>query len=182
MSWHPRLHTVVETVVRWYSRQVGAIVLSGGTGCGKTHIARAILAACGGPFPILTSDLRSVRNAVFYDEANLLANIRASYNGYNSSEDRLISACQWAQWFFLDDLGVAYVKDTSQRWYEDLMWRIFDVRAENLLPTLITTNLTPPELKTRLGQRAYSRLQQMMGRPDNFINMFPIADYRARDW
>lgn len=169
-------------VYGWYGRRVGAVVLSGGTGCGKTHIARRVLAACGGVHYRLTDDLRTVRNAVFYDEANLLADIRASYNGYSNSEDRIISGCQSTAWLFLDDLGVAYVRDGSQRWYEDLMWRIFDVRAENLLPTLITTNLTPPELKTRLGQRAYSRLQGMLGDPRNFINMFGVPDYRARNW
>lgn len=176
------MKAAVEAVVTWYARRLGAIVLSGGTGCGKTHIARAIFRATGGSFYKLTDDLRSVRNAVFVDEANFLADIRASYNGGQGSEDKIISSCQWADFLFLDDLGVAYVRDGSAQWYEDLFWRVFDVRAENLLPTLITTNLTPPELKTRLGQRAYSRLQGMLRQPSNFINMFAVPDYRAREW
>lgn len=182
LTRHVNLRATVESVVAWYHRRAGGLILSGGTGCGKTHIARAILRACGGPLPILTDDLRSIRNAVFYAEPNLLADIRSSYGGGPGGEERIISACQWCTWLILDDVGVGYVKDESARWYEDIMWRIFDVRAENNLPTLLTTNLTPPELKTRLGQRAYSRLQQMLDEPGHFLNLFAVPDYRARKW
>ena len=165
----------------WYSRRVGALVLAGDVGCGKTHIAKAILKACGGQYAVLTADNESVRNAAFYGEPNLLADIRASYSDGGRGVDRIISTCQWAEWLFIDDIGVAYVRQESAGWYEDLMWRIFDVRAENLLPALFTTNLTPPELKARLGRRAWSRLQEMTN-PDNFVNMFGVPDYRARQW
>lgn len=171
----------IAAVIRWYSRQVGGLVLMGDTGCGKTHIAKVVTTAAGGTAWMPAPDGRRVRNAVLYNEPNLLADIRASYGDGGREADRIISACQWARWLIIDDIGAAYVKAESAGWYEDLLWRIFDVRAENLLPMLLTTNLTPPELKAKLGRRAWSRLQGM-ARPENFINMFGVPDYRARYW
>lgn len=186
LTRHPDLRPAAATVIEWYNAESGAIILEGGCGCGKTHIAKAVLKASGGPFPVLrwleNGGVETVKNAVFYAEADLLSDIRQSYNGHSASEQSIIGGCQRARLLILDDIGVGYIKEESQRWYEDIMWRIFDTRATGNLATLITTNLSPVELKARLGERAYSRLQQMLGRRDRIVNLFGVPDYRAKDW
>lgn len=181
LSWHPDLPGVIRRLVDWYKQPYGALVLAGGYGSGKTTMAKIILHAIGGPIPVIdwsSGRAVSVRNAIFYTEPELLEDIRKSYS--SDGETRIIGQCRTARLLILDDLGAAYVKEESSRWYEDIIWRMLNDRA--LLKTLITTNLTPPELKTRIGGRAFSRLQEMLGGPDNFVGMFNIKDYRAKDW
>lgn len=175
-----------SAVIEWYNAGTGAIILEGGCGVGKTHIAKAVFKASGGPRSILNwlegGGVETVKNAVFYAEADLLADIRKSYSGTSASEAGIINGCRRARLLILDDIGVGYIKEESQRWYEDIMWRIFDTRASKMLATFITTNLSPVELKGRLGDRAYSRLQQMLGQRERIINLFGVPDYRAKDW
>ena len=186
LTRHPDLRRAVQAVIEWYNQESGALILMGGCGVGKTHIAKAVLKVSGGPFSVLkwleNGGVETVKNAVFYAEADLLADIRKSYNGHSASEASIIRGCQRTRLLILDDIGVGYIKEESQRWYEDIMWRIFDTRASGNMATMITTNLSPVELKARLGVRAYSRLQQMMGRRDQIVNLFGVADYRAKDW
>jgi DNA replication protein DnaC len=168
-------------VAEWHSEPSGGLVLAGGYGCGKTSIAKIVLRAVGGPIPIIlwdTGQPESIRNAVFYSEPDLLEDIRKSYSG--GGEAGLISHCQRTKLLIFDDVGAGYVKEESQRWYEDILWRILNERADKR--TLITTNLTPPELQTRIGGRAYSRLKEMLGSSDNYVSLFNVPDYRGKDW
>lgn len=175
---HPQLDTAIRSVVRWYNEGEGALVLAGGYGCGKTSLAKLVYQFSGGPI-ILTDwnspRLEQVVNATFYSEPDLLEEIRKSYHG--EGEAKIVSRCQKSKLLILDDLGAAYVKEESGRWYEDIMWRIFDNRKDK--KTLITTNLDPFELKKRIGGRCWSRLQEMLGSGDNFVGMFNVPDYRA---
>lgn len=184
LEWHPRLKAAITQIVAWYKQPAGGLVLAGGYGCGKTTIARIVLHAVGGPIPIIIWDgpqPESVRNAAFYGEPGLLEEIRASYGDDSSgSEGAIVSQAQRAKLLILDDIGAGYVKDESQRWYEDILWRILNERTDK--KTLLTTNLTPPELQSRIGGRAWSRLKEMLGSSDNYVSLFDVPDYRGKDW
>lgn len=185
------MHSVMEpaigAIVDWYNADGGAIVLMGGCGCGKTHIARRILIAAGGPYPFMEWEEDNkrwvtVHNAVFYAEPDLLADIRASYSSDGESADRILYCCRTTKLLILDDIGVGYVKPESQPWYEDIMWRVLDDRAERNLKTMVTTNLGAGSLKVRLGMRAFSRLRGMVGSQVHIISLFDVPDYRGRGW
>lgn len=60
----------------------------------------------------------------------------------------------------LDDLGAA----KTSEWTEELTYRLINHRYEHMLPTLITTNLPIPELRSALGDRVASRLAEMTER------------------
>ena len=191
LTWHPELPNVIRRVVSWYNAGCGGLVLAGGFGCGKTHIAHEVyeVAAPNGParrlpdvFDWSAKHVESVSDGQFYKEPKLLEKIRQSYSDDGRGDREIIRDCQTTRCLILDDLGAAYVKDSSRDWYEDLIWRLFDARIDAGLLTLITTNLPPADLKIRIGGRAFSRLQQMLGSPENFVLMFDINDFRARDW
>lgn len=178
---HPEIDAAIRALVKWYDFPSGSLVLAGGYGCGKTSLARIVYQHSGGP--IIITDWNSPRmeqivNATFYSEPDLLEDIRRSYSG--DGEAKIISRCQKSNLLILDDIGAAYVKEESQRWYEDIIWRIFDNR--NNKKTLITTNLNPAELKARIGGRCWSRLQEMLINSSNYVGMFNVPDYRQKDW
>lgn len=177
---------MVKTVTDWYNARSGGLVLMGGCGCGKTHIARRIVHAFGGTAPVMAWEEEnkrwvSVYNSVFYAETDLLGDIRATYRKDKGSADSILRRCRSAKLLILDDVGIGYVKEDSQQWYESIMWQVLDDRAERNLSTMLTTNLTPNELKIRLGNRAFSRLKGLV-KEENVVNLFDVPDYRGKDW
>jgi DNA replication protein DnaC len=56
---------------------------------------------------------------------------------------------------FIDDFGVDRSSERTERDYYELI----DTRWENMLPTIITTNLTPELLEEKYGSRIFSRLK-----------------------
>lgn len=179
---HSEIDLAIRSIVDWYNADTpGAIILAGNYGCGKTSLARVVYQFSGGPVMLTDWTGRGpvqFLNALFLSEPNLLEDIRKSYS--SGGESGVIGRCQKARLLILDDLGAAYVKDDSRAWYEDIMWRLFDGRGDK--KTLITTNLNPIELKSRLGGRCWSRLQEMLVRSSNVVSMFGVPDYRARNF
>jgi DNA replication protein DnaC len=155
--------------------------LTGGYGCGKTTLANIVYKFSGGAAPFINwseEGAATVYPAAFYSEPDLLDDIRRSYG--DTGEAKIIKRCQKSDILILDDLGAGYVKEDSQRWYEGIMWRLFDGRETR--KTLITTNLDPAELKIRIGGRCWSRLMDMLGGPEGFVSMFGVPDYRLRNF
>lgn len=73
--------------------------------------------------------------------------------------DRPIDHERLASWreadlYAIDDLGARAVND----WTADAISELIDARWQNRRPTLIATNLTTPEIRTVLGDRAASRI------------------------
>ncbi|MFF7308124.1 ATP-binding protein [Streptomyces sp. NPDC008137] len=73
--------------------------------------------------------------------------------------DRPIDHERLASWreadlFAIDDLGARAVND----WTADAISELIDARWQNRRPTLIATNLTIPEIRNVLGDRAASRI------------------------
>jgi DNA replication protein DnaC len=147
-----------------------ALVLAGGYGSGKTHLARVVLGASA---PHVTH---------MVSEADLLANIKATYDG-DGSEKIIIATYRRAPLLIIDDVGAGHVNPESMGWLQDIYWRIMDRRAELHLPLMMTTNLNFAELGKRLGGRALSRLQGMMPEgAEHVVSLFSVPDYRARGW
>lgn len=76
---------------------------------------------------------------------------------------RALAACDL---LVLDDLGAEQASDMSGKrtmtpWGQSTLFLIVDERYRYRKPTLFTTNLTPTELKGRVGDRTYSRLREM---------------------
>lgn len=167
-----KLKEAKRAVGSWYNDGLDkgeALVIAGSYGCGKTHLARVVVAAYGAEL------------SRFLSEPDLFAHLRASYDGAESGSSRiLLSTLRRASLLVLDDIGAGYVKRGSEEWAQEIYWQILDRRAELHLGTLITTNLSMIQLGRRIGGKALSRLTGMMPRKDNFVDLFGVDDYRLR--
>lgn len=168
---HPELKSAQERILNWYNDLWGmdtgrALILAGGCGCGKTHLALSI------------HRLYIEGGAVFFSEPEMIAGIRTSYNGKSQQENTIVNAARRAHLLILDDVGASRVKEENLDWIQDIYWRIFNHRVLSQLPTLITTNLDLAALAERLGERAASRLMEMLGGEENYISLFNVPDYR----
>ena len=128
-----------------------SLVLTGNTGCGKTHLAIASL-RCGieagkiGP------------GAIFIPVPELLLKIRSCFrDGATESEEELINRYGICPVLILDDLGAEKTSEFSIATLE----LILDRRVREDRQTILTTNLTLEEIEGKLSARIASRLSIM---------------------
>ena len=124
-------------------RSSKSLLLQGNVGSGKTYLLYYLIK-------------RGVR-AIFY-KAYEIDNLSLKYLNENHSNEVLISELQSTRILFIDDLGVNRL---TERFERDL-YMILDYRLENLLPTLISTNLSDEDLIKNYGERIFSRLKEYM--------------------
>ena len=72
----------------------------------------------------------------------------------------------------LDDLG----KEKTSDWVNEILYSIINYRYENLLPMIITSNLTISQLSKKTGEATVSRLLEI-----NKIIRFGSKDYRTEN-
>ena len=118
----------------------GWFILSGSSGCGKTHLAAAIANErlnCGYPaFYITTPDL--------------LDHLRSAYSpGSEMPYDEFFDQVRNAQLLILDDLGA----QTSTPWAKEKLDQLLTHRFNSELPTVIVTIVPIEQLDERLCTR-----------------------------
>lgn len=127
------------------------LVLMGGTGTGKTHLAAAIL----------NIRLNEGKEAIFFFFLELLADIKRTF-GNERETSELIEMVKDAELLLLDDLGA----EKATEWVTEQLFVIINARLLRWKQTVITTNfLSNKDLIDRLGglsgQRIVSRLCEM---------------------
>lgn len=120
--------------------------LLGTPGVGKTHQAYGMLRA------MLVSGVRCSWIAI--PAPDLYSKLKPQ-PGVNSEAE--YERFAKVSLLVLDDLGTA--KPTE--WNEEVNYRLFNYRSEWQKPTVVTSNLSMPELGHRLGERVKSRLAGM---------------------
>jgi len=139
------------------------LLVSGNVGCGKTHIAVAILQAI----------IRKGHTGLYYNMPDLLSDIRATFSeDAPMTESDLLEEINEPDLLALDDLGAETAKD----WVNDRLYLIVNRRYESSRPILVTTNLDMDELTRKLGERTVSRLCEMC----HSFAPFPDEDYRKK--
>jgi DNA replication protein DnaC len=118
----------------------------GPVGTGKTHLAVILLRR-------LILDLGI--ETKFITGVNLLYEIRSTFSGQNNYEaDDYIKRYSKYPVLIIDDLGA----EKSTDWVRETFYLIIDNRYSNMLPTIITSNLSPKLLAEKLDDRIVSRL------------------------
>lgn len=136
------------------------LLLRGGTGAGKTHIAIAIL----------TMVLEAGHRGAYFNVPDLLARMRDSYHADSRErESEILSEMETADLLVLDDLGAEAITD----WTRDRLYLIVNRRYDSSRPLVVTTNCDDAELAERIGERIVSRLREMCE-----VMIFPAEDYR----
>lgn len=132
------------------------VYLQGSPGCGKTHLASALIKNA--------NALARGKCCLFMNFPALQQRIRASYNDQNSqdSEGKFITQMIDADILVLDDIASEInpldirgkVSDFSAR----ILYAVMDARAENK-PTIITSNIPWKDLEKLIDPRVYSRMR-----------------------
>ena len=117
----------------------GWLLLQGGYGAGKTHLAAAIANyAVGIGVPTL-----------FLTVPDLLDSLRFSYAGDDTSFEERFNDIRGARLLVLDDFGT----QNATPWAQEKLFQIINYRYINRLPTVVTTNLSLDEIEPRIRSR-----------------------------
>ena len=137
------------------------LVLTGGTGRGKTHLATAIM---------YDAWTRHGAQSRFVVAADLINRLRAA-SSPNAEQpvDQVRQLYRQAPLLVLDDLGTEY----STNFAESELFGILDHRYREALPSIITTNHPADSMDERLASRlrdkTQSRVAVMQG-PDRRVS------------
>lgn len=123
------------------------ILILGGIGSGKTHLAAAIANSfiCRG-IPVL-----------FGTFSEHLEHIREEYD--IGGEKKYLSMMKNTPVLVLDDVG----KEKKTDWSQQILFDTINYRYEHLLPVIITTNFDTDGLANHVGAAVWSRLYEMCG-------------------
>ena len=117
----------------------GWLLLQGGYGCGKTHLAAAIANyAVGMGVPTL-----------FLTVPDLLDMLRFSYDSEDTTFEQRFNEIRNASLLVLDDFGT----QNATAWAQEKLFQIINYRYINKLPLVITTNLGLDEIDARIRSR-----------------------------
>lgn len=151
------LHAAFEVCERFAQNQTGWILLEGGYGCGKTHLAAAIA----------NESVEKGVPTLFITVPDLLDSLRFAYADPETTFEQRFEEIRGADLLILDDFGT----QNATAWAQEKLFQIINFRYINKLATVITTNLMLDEIEGRIR----SRLQD-----EEFVNYVKISapDYR----
>ena len=143
------LNAAEEFVNKYKHAECGeGLLLTGEVGSGKTFLAAAIANAL----------IKSGRQVLFLIVPDLLDELKATFNkAAELTELDLLDTARTVPVLILDDLGA----HNYTEWTKNRLYSIINYRLNELLPTVVTSNLTLFEMEEYLGQRTTSRLMQM---------------------
>ena len=134
------LQKALKAAHAFSERPKGWLVLMGGYGSGKTHLAAAIAnyrAGLGDP-------------PLFVMVPDLLDHLRATFSPSSSATfDRRFDEIRTAPLLVLDDLGT----QSMTPWVREKLYQLFNYRYNAELPTVITTSDSLDEMDARIRSR-----------------------------
>jgi DNA replication protein DnaC len=119
--------------------RTGWLLLEGGFGCGKTHLAAAIA----------NFSVDHGIPTLFLTVPDLLDWLRASFEGTDDRFSQRFDEIRQVPLLILDDFGT----QNTTPWSQEKLFQLLDSRYLNELPTVITTNLRLEEIEGRIRSR-----------------------------
>lgn len=134
------LHMAYDRALAFAHKPEGWLILKGGYGCGKTHLAAAIA----------NYRLSIGQPALFINTPDLLDRLRAAYAPNSPvSYDQRFEQVRTSSLLILDDFG----SHSSTEWAQEKLYQIFNYRYNARLPTVITLNEDLETIEARLRSR-----------------------------
>ncbi len=115
------------------------LLLEGGYGCGKTHLAAAIS----------NSAVAKGIPTLFITVPDLLDTLRFAFNDPETTLETRFEEIRNVSLLVLDDFGT----QNATSWAQEKLFQILNYRYINNLPTVITTNLMLDEIESRIRSR-----------------------------
>lgn len=129
-------------------KEGGSLVLSGGPGTGKTHLAAAV------GNHVMQEHLAGV---FFGTVFSMLRHIKDTYRKDSQrSEQDAINDLIAPELLILDEVGV----QTGSEHEKLLMFEVLNARYQELAPTILISNLSASDLEAFLGQRVMDRYRE----------------------
>jgi DNA replication protein DnaC len=117
----------------------GWLVLQGGYGCGKTHLAAAI-----GNFAVSMGV-----PTLFLTVPDLLDTLRFAYDDPEATFEQRFDEIRTAPLLIMDDFGT----QNATAWAQEKLFQILNYRYINRLPLVVTTNLMLEQIEGRIRSR-----------------------------
>jgi len=118
----------------------GWLVFQGDNGCGKTHLAAAIV----------NYRYQHKKPALFIVVSDFLDHLRSTFSPESKiSYDQLFESVKSTPLLVLDDFG----KQTTTSWAKEKLFQVINYRYNARLPTVITTNCSTDELDSPILSR-----------------------------
>jgi DNA replication protein DnaC len=124
---------------RFSQSLTGWLLIQGGYGCGKTHLAAAIAnfaVSMGVP-------------TLFLTVPDLLDTLRFAYDNETTTFEERFEEIRSAALLILDDFGT----QNATEWAKEKLFQIINFRYINKLPLVITTNLPLKDIEGRIRSR-----------------------------
>lgn len=134
------LRMAYDMAYSFANRPEGWLILLGGYGCGKTHLAAAIA----------NHVISQSQPALFVVVPDLLDHLRTTYSPHSTvSYDQRFEEIRNASLLILDDLGA----HSSTPWAQEKLFQLFNYRYNAQLPTVVTSNHELEEIDIRIRSR-----------------------------
>jgi DNA replication protein DnaC len=122
----------------------GWLVLQGTTGCGKTHLAAAVV----------NHRYQSGQPALFVVVPEFLDHLRSTFSPESkTSYDQLFERVKTTPLLVLDDFG----EQSTTSWAQEKLYQVINYRYNAQLPTVITTSRALEEMEPRISSRLADR-------------------------
>ncbi len=123
----------------------GWLVFMGDTGCGKTHLAAAIV----------NFRYETGKPALFVVVPDFLDHLRSAFSPDSKvSYDKFFESVKTAPLLVLDDFG----EQSTNPWVKEKLFQLINYRYNSRLPTVITTRLSRDEIMAEVDGSISSRL------------------------
>ncbi len=133
------LERALNQAQQFAQKAEGWLLLQGGFGCGKTHLAAAIANfTVGIGVPTL-----------FITVPDLLDALRFSYDNPESTFEQRFEEIRNAPILIMDDFGT----QNATAWAQEKLFQILNYRYINRLPVVVTTNLLLEQIEGRIRSR-----------------------------
>lgn len=127
-----------------------SLVLCGGTGTGKTHLACALIAHIARNFH---------KKGVYTTAYHIVREIKACYGKKDRDERSETNNFIAPSLLVVDEVGVQFGTDTEKL----LLFEVLNGRYEAMKPSVVISNLNQKEISDYLGDRVMDRLKENGG-------------------
>lgn len=146
-----KLFGIVKQWVKTYNEETDqGLILAGSIGTGKTHLM----------FSIGRALARRGIWAIYKNFASVCVEMKDSWRRQESTS-HIKELLQEANLLLLDDLGAEMRDNTDQGWVTEFVYDVVEKRYNEMLPTVVATNLNMDDLAERYTERVASRLAEM---------------------